>query len=282
MSRSAAEAYASAVKWLIRGGLVVIALLLVLGTGAFLFFDSLVSTSIEKGATYATGVEARVGGVDASPFAGSLAIDDLSIANPPGFRPEPFVSLRSTRAAWENGTILSDSIHVREFVLDGVAVNLERTGGKTNYGAILDHVEKLSSGGGGSQPEAAGEPRSLKIDRLVIRDVETALHIEALGAARSFEVQVPEIVISDFDSSGSTAEIVAKLTRSVINALLESSLKAGQGVFPEDLLKDLGGQLQGIEKILGESTEGLLKDLGTGLEDAQKSLQDVGGLFKKK
>jgi hypothetical protein len=271
----------AAVKWLSRGLLIVIVLLVLIGAGVFLFFDRLVSTSIEKGATYATGVETKVGGVDASPFAGALAIDELSIANPPGFRPEPFVSLRSTRAAWENGTILSDSIHVREFVLDGVSVNLERTGGKTNYGAILDHVEKLAPEKTDSKSEPSGEARNLKIDRLVIRDVKTALHLDIAGVAKSFEVKVPEIVISDFDSSGSTGEIVAKLTRSVINALLKSSLQAGQGIFPEELLKDLGGQLQGLEKMLGEQAEGLLKDL-EGLDGAKKALEEAGGLFKKK
>jgi hypothetical protein len=270
------------VKWLVRGVLIVIALIVVIGGGVFLFFDRLVSASIEKGATHATGVETKVGAVDASPFAGRLAIDELSIANPPGFRPEPFVSLRSTRASWDNGTILSDSIHVREFVLDGVAVNLERTGGKTNYGTILDHVEKLSPKSSDPKPEPTGESRTLKIDRLVIRDVRTALHLDIAGAAQSFEVKVPEIVLTDFDSNGSTGEIVAKLTRAVINALLESSLNAGKGVFPEELLKDLGGQLQGLEKMLGEQAEGLFKDLGTGLDDAKKTLQDAGDLFKKK
>lgn len=276
----------AAVKLILRGALILVALLVVLVAGVFLFFDRIVATSIEKGATYATGVETKVGGIDASPFAGSLSIDDLSVANPPGFRDEPFVSLASTRASWENGTILSDSIHVREFALDGVVVNLERTGGKTNYGTILDHVEKLSPPGSQAPTksgESSGGSRELKIDRLVIRNVRTSLHLSGIaGAAGSYQVEVPEIVLKDFNSRGSTGEIVAKLTRAVIEALLSSSLKAGRNVFPDDLLKDLGGQLEGLEKVLGDQAEGMLKDLGSGLGDAKKTLKDVGGLFKDK
>jgi hypothetical protein len=276
----------AAVKLLLRGALILVVLLVVLGAGVFLFFDRIVAASIEKGATYATGVETKVGGIDASPFAGSFSIDDLSVANPQGFRDEPFVNLASTRASWENGTILSDSIHVREFALDGVVVNLERTGGKTNYGTILDHVEKLSPPSGeppAKSEESSGSSRELKIDRLVIRNVKTALHLSGIaGAAGSFQVEVPEIVIEDFNSRGSTGEIVAKLTRAVIEALLSSSLQAGRNVFPDDLLKDLGGQLEGLEKVLGDQAEGMLKDLDSGIGDAKKALKDVGGLFKGK
>ncbi len=276
----------AAVKFLLRCVLILVALFVVLSAGVFLFFDRLVAASIEKGATHATGVETKVGGIEASPFAGSFSIEDLSIANPPGFRDEPFVSLASTRASWENGTLLSDSIHVREFALDGVVVNLERTGGKTNYGTILDHVEKLSPSSADAPAESAessGSSRELKIDRLVIRDVRTSLHLSGIaGAAGSFQVEVPEVVLKDFNSRGSTGEIVAKLTRAVIEALLSSSLKAGRNVFPDDLLKDLGGQLAGLEKVLGDQAEGTLKDLGIGLDDAKKALKDVGGLFKDK
>jgi hypothetical protein len=274
----------AAVKLLLRGVLILVALLVVLGVGVFFFFDRLVATSIEKGATHATGVDTKVGSVDASPFAGSFAIKELSIANPPGFRDEPFVSLASTSATWENGTILSDAIHVKEFALDGVVVNLERTGGMSNYGTILDHVEKLAPKGGSEPaPDSSGASRALKIDRLVIRNVKTSLHLSGIaGAAGSLKVEVPEIVLKDFDSRGTTSEIVAKLTRAVVDALLSSSLAAGRNVFPAEMLKDLSGQLDGLEKSLGKEAEGLLKDLGTDTDGAKKVLKDVGDLFKKK
>lgn len=269
-------------KLVLRIALVLVVLIVLLGGLAVVFLDRLIGSSIEEGATYATGVETRVGGVDASLFAGALAIDELSIANPPGFRPEPFVRLSSMRAAWENGTILSDAIHVREFVLDGVAVNLELVGTKTNYGAILDHVERLSPAGA-TPKESSGKSRALKIDRIVIRNVKTALHLSGVpGASGSLQAEVPELVVENFDSSGSTGEIVAKLTRVVIEALLSSSLKAGRGVFPDNLVKDLSGELDGLKQALTGQSEGLLKGLEQQLGGAEKLLKDAGGLFKDK
>ena len=86
--------------------LVLLALgVVVLGfAAAWIFLDPLVAKAIEKGATYAAGVETKVGSVDASPLSGRFGIQELSLANPAGFRPEPFVHVGSVRAAWVGGT----------------------------------------------------------------------------------------------------------------------------------------------------------------------------------
>jgi hypothetical protein len=234
-------------KLLFRLG-IALALLLVLVLGAgWLFLGSLVGTAIEKGSTYATGVETRVGHVDASLFSGRFGIDDLSLANPPGFRPEPFFQLRSARAAWENGTLLSDRIEMDELILDGVDVNLERAGGGTNYGAILDHLESISAGGQSkSKPDASAGGRALTIHRIEIRNVRAGLHLTGVPlASGSTEVTIPSIVLNDFSSDGSTTELVAKLTKVLLQAILEEVLRGGKGIFPADILKDLGGPASG-------------------------------------
>jgi hypothetical protein len=89
------------------------------------------------------------------------------------------------------------------------------------------------------------------------------------------DVKVPSIVIEDFRSDGSTTEIIGKLTRKVLQSILESVLKAGKDIFPSDIVKDLGSGLKGV----GDA-------LGTGTKDAAQGLQDVfkgaGDLFMKK
>ena len=58
-------------KRLLVLGLVV----LVLGLAfVWVYFDPLVEKAIEKGATYATGVETQVASVSASPFAGTFGL----------------------------------------------------------------------------------------------------------------------------------------------------------------------------------------------------------------
>ena len=99
--------------------LIGVVLLLVAGVAlAAIFVDSIIQGAVEKGATYATGVETHLGHVSAGIFAGTLELSDLTIANPPGFRAEPFLKLGSAQAAWDNGTLLSDKIEMAAFRLD--------------------------------------------------------------------------------------------------------------------------------------------------------------------
>jgi hypothetical protein len=252
--------------------------LLVLGIGAvWIFFDPLVSSAIEKGATYATGVETKCASVSASPVAGKFGLQGLTLANPPGFRNEPFVSLGSAHAAWQNGTLMSDTIQMDEFVVENVSVNLERTGDGTNYGKILDHLATVT-GGGGKEPEKkepASGKKTLVIKKIEIKNVHAGLHLSGVPiASGSMSVDVPSIVIQDFRSDGSTTEIVAKLTKELIQSILQSVLSAAKGIFPDDIVKDLGSGLKGV----GEA-------LGTGAKKTVEGVQDVlkgaGDIFKK-
>jgi hypothetical protein len=260
-------------KWLA----IVVVVLLVLGVGVtWIFFDPLVSSAIEKGSTYATGVDTKVAHVSASPVAGKFGLEGLSLANPPGFRDEPFVSLGSAHAAWQNGTLLSDTIEMDEFVVQDVVVNLERANGKTNYGTILDHLSQVS--GEKPEPEKKPEPdktkgqKNLIIKKIEIKNVRATLYLPNLP---SIPVTVPSLVIDDFRSNGTTTEIVGKLTSEVLHSILASVLKAGKDIFPADIVNDLGNGLKNVGDVLGSGAKGAAK----GVQDAIKG---AGDLFKKK
>jgi hypothetical protein len=253
----------------------VVVLLLV--AGIWIFLDPLIATGIEKGATYATGVETKVDGVDASLLSGSFGIQGLSLANPPGFREEPFVEMKTARATWQNGTILSERLVMDELVLDGVEVNLERADAGTNYGVILDNLEKLSSKEPGDKAEEPAEGgKQLTIKRIEIKNVHAGLHLSGVPlASGSMSVTIPSIVIEDFSSDGSTTEIVAQLTAELIQGILAQVLAFGKDIFPADMLNDLGKGLGDLGGAIGEGAKEAVK----GIEGA---LKGVGDLFDKK
>jgi len=260
---------------LLRRTLLVLLLLVVVGlAGVWVFLDPLVATAIEKGSTFATGVETSVGSVDASLFAGRFGLKGLRLANPPGFSDDPFLDLGAAMASWQQGTILSQTIEMDELKVENVSVSLERGGSGTNYGKILDHLERLSSGKK-EEPQPAESKEAGK--RLVIRKIEVK-NVRAtlrMSGLPSLEVKVPSIVLRDFASDGSTTELVAKLTKVLLQSILESVLSAGKGIFPDDILKDLGHGLQD----LGGALEAGAKSAVEGLEGALKNAVDV---FKKK
>lgn len=265
-------------KLLLRVLLVAVVLLLLAAGAAFLLIDSIAKTAIERGATYATGVETKVASVDASIFSGQFALEGLSLANPPGFRDEPFVRLGSLRADWQNGSLLSETLEMDTLVVDGVDLNLERGGSGTNYGKILESLEKLSKGEKEPEPAPSEKKRVLAIKRIEIKNVNAGLHLTSGPLPGSMSVSVPSIVIDDFRSDGSTKEIVAKLTRVLLKSILDSVLKAGGGIFPADLLKDLGQQLGSLEFDLEGNAEDVLQDI----QGAIKGAGDILKLPKKK
>lgn len=262
-------------------GLVVLVLLV--GGGALFFIDSIARGAVEKGATYATGVQTKLAKADVGVFSGHLTLEGLDIANPPEFRPEPFLHLESARATWDGSTMLSDEIQMNEFVLDGITANIERTSSKSNYGVILDNLKKLSSGK--AEPpkdEASGAQRHLKIRRIVIRRVDVGLHLSGVvGLSASQKIKVPEIVIEDFDTSGTTMEIVSKVTQAIVHAVMKEIATAGKGLIPADVLQDLGQTLGDLEGALKSGTKEALKGLESTLKDATKGL-GVDDLLKKK
>jgi hypothetical protein len=268
-------------KILLRIVLALFVLAILLVACLFLFIDPIVRGAIEKGTTYATGVETKIDSVDAGFTSGKLSFAGLSIANPPGFRPEPFLRIGHAGSVWQNSTLFSDTIVIDELKLDGLDVNLERADGHTNFGRILDNVGKLSSGAEKpAEPKAgAGSSHTLIVKHILLTNVKCAVHWTGSPlAADSMGVTVPKIELSDFRSDGSTSEIVGKLTKTIVDAVLSSSLEKGQGIWPADLTKDLSGNLATLQA----QAKDLLKGAGKSFEDAGKALEGVKDIFKKK
>jgi hypothetical protein len=269
-------------KLLVRVVLGLVLLLLLAAGAALLFLDPIVGTAIGKGATYATGVEAKVDGVDVGLRDGSFEMTGLDLANPPGFSSPHFLKLGKARAHCDTGTVLSDRIEMQELTLEGLDVALERNAQGSNWSKILDHIEKVS-GPDEEQPEkpSEGSQRSLTIRRIELRGVHVALtlgDVPVVGGTHALDL--PPIVIEDFRTDGSVIEIVSKLTRAIVTSVLEQSARSGGGIFPKDVLASLDQGLAGLrDELRGEARDRLQKELGEG---AGKALDSLEGLLKKK
>lgn len=279
-------------KLLKRLALVVVVLAFLAVAGVVFFFDPLVKGAIERGGSYAFQVPVTARSVSASPFSGRFEMQGLEIANPAGFAPQPFMSLGTVRTTWDEGTVLSDRIVVDELRLEGLALNLERGADRSNFGVLLDSLDRLSSpaSGGGSAPapssggSQSSAQRQVEIRKIVLRDVRATCRVALLGnKAPAAEVAIPEVVVEGFRTDGSTTEIVGAVLRAVVQAALESTLK--DGGLPAEFTRDLRGKLDhlrdsvqnrigsGIEKATqgaGKEIEGALKGASRGIEDLLK------------
>jgi hypothetical protein len=261
-------------KILVRILIGLVALLLVLGLAAFFFLDSIVRGAVEKGGAHATGTQVTLDKADFALTSGKLDLGGLAIQNPEGFKQEPCFSAKTIHAAWQNGTIFSDELVIDEIALDGLTVNLERAGGRTNFGKILQHIQEISGKGGDEKKPApdTGAKRTLVVKHVKITNIGTTVHLEGVPlASGSASVNVPLVELHDFRSDGTTQQIIAKLTGAVVSAVIDATVDAGNATLPKEILGDLKGNLDTLKSQAKDKLKEVEKDLG-GVKD----------IFKKK
>jgi hypothetical protein len=255
-----------------------------------LVMNPLLGKVLRAGVTRATGTETSLASVDLGLVSGRLELEGFAIANPEGFRDEPFLALDQGRVQVATTSLLGDTIEIPSIELSGVQLNVEAHGLSTNYRAILDHMQ-AGSGDEGGEGADDGPQKSLRIDRIVVTDIRCALHLDAPIADGSGAIQVPRVEIEDFASDGSTSHNVAKLSRALVEALLEAVLEEGGDLFPGEILTDLKGELGDLRATLEDGARGVIESIGDGapLEkvgaDVAGAAQEVGatlkGLFDK-
>ena len=160
-------------KKLLIAMLIFVVLIVLAAIGVFLYLDSAAKAAVEKGGTYAMGVNTTLKSADVKPFAGQFAMDGLNVANPDGFDSKHFMTLGTGDVALSLGSLMDATIRLPLLKLSDSDMNLEKKDGKANYQTILDNLKKLS-------PEKP-DPNAKKyvIETVEIRDVN--VHVNMLG-----------------------------------------------------------------------------------------------------
>lgn len=262
-------------------GVVLVAGVLLLVVVAFAALDSIAKAAIEKGGSYATGVETTVVTTDIGVFAGTFEMKGFDINNPEGFTSPHFLAMADTRVALSVGSLAGETIRLPELRLSGIDVYLEGAGSAANYNKILANLKRFESGDkpkGDKGKAKDGAGKSFVIDSVTIDGVK--VNVAGIpGLAQTVgdvTIDVPKIELTGVGSQGgmSLAEIVNLLVKTVLSATIE----AGGGIIPADILNDLGGQLAQLESLgdLGITAIGDVGDIAGQIgEEATKALDDA-------
>jgi AsmA protein len=143
--------------------LVVIAVLIVLVLVApFLIPVNQFRPTIEEKASTALGRKVDVGNLSLSLFSGSLAADNLAIADDPKFSKSPFLSAKSIRVGVELlPLILHKDLVITNIVIDSPEVSLLRgPGSEWNYSSFGASAAKAQGKQGTPTPQQAPTPQT--------------------------------------------------------------------------------------------------------------------------
>lgn len=255
------------------GVVIVIAIAL---AAAWFYIDAIAKTAVERGATYALGVDTRVDSVSVNLLGGTVRMDGLTVGNPEGFKTPHLVRSGRFDLAVVPGSLMKDTIEVSRFELDGLDMNIEqKLGTGTNVSVILDNVK---TPGGGKEPDKAETEggTKVKVDRIVIRNV--VAHVQVLpvgGKASTLDVKIPEIVMTDVTGDNAQGIAVSELVRRLMPAILAAVVDKGKGILPDADLDKLSGNVAAASQAIGQGAAKLVEKVGG---QAGKLLE---GIFKK-
>ena len=267
-------------------GLVVV--LLLLAVGVVVYIDSIAKAAIERGATYALGVETTLGSADVKLLSGSFAMGDLTIANPQGFESPYFTHLGAGDVEVAIKTLRQETVQLPTLTLTNLEMYLDKKEGKANYDVILENLKRFESQ---EDDEHTSGGKKYIIDEVVIKNIMVHVQLLPLGGnLTKLDVPIDEIRLENVGSEEHQGVAMSRLTSAIIKGMLIAIVQKGGGLIPGDILGDLGQGLGSLTDMGLDAATGLgerFKDAGGGLDevtegigDALKGLGDgLGGLL---
>jgi len=243
-------------------------LVIVGGVLVGLFADRAVKVGIEKGGSAALPVAVKVGRADLSIPGGKLALHDLSVDNPEGYKYEHLLELKKGLVAVNIGSLMSDTVKIKQITLDGAVIVLEQKGLLQNN--IKDIIKAMPKA-----PQTADEVegKKLRIDELVISNTTVKVKLLPVpGKVDTIPLELSTIRMTNLggDDKLSTPVLVGK----ILSAIFSGIASQGKGILPDNLVNDLSG-------VLGKTLD-LGKDvMKEGAEAGKKLLEGAGDASKK-
>ena len=257
-----------------KRGLVIGGVAVVLAVGILVYFvftglGAAIKAAVEEVGPRVTGTSVSLSDAEVDVTAGRGALRGLSIGNPSGFETDHAFQLGEISVSLDTSTVTSDTIVVREIVIDKPDVTYEYDfgAGTSNIEAIQKNVQAFAGPGGGSSESSGGGPK-LVIENLYVRDANVALSAKGMEGKKASQT-LPEIHLTDIgkDSGGASPGEVAQQVLAAVTDRISgfvSGLDLGS-LLDVDVDALTKGATEALEQGVGEA----MKEAG-GMGDAAK------------
>ena len=229
-----------------------------------LFADRAVRVGIESSATKTLNVGVSVSNVDLSIMAGKLALQNLLINNPPGYRHDKLLQLKNAEIEIDVKSLLSDVVNIREIKLDGVNVVLEqRDISRNNLQDVITSIRSASK---------EGEGKSLRVDNLEMSNITVQMKLlpdTAQDDTITLELSPIRMTNLGRDNKLDLADLSGEIVLAIANRVVEQ----GVGILPKDIITTLTPTLDktiDLSTRIIESTEDIGKEITEGIKSLLK------------
>jgi Na+-transporting methylmalonyl-CoA/oxaloacetate decarboxylase gamma subunit len=237
------------------GVVVVLGLLVFVFTG----LGAAIKSVVENVGSAVTQTDVKLASADVSVTSGEGQLKGLVVGNPKGYSTPSAIELGEIKVSLDTATVTSDTVVIKEVLIDGPHLTYELGPGGSNIGVIQENVAAFGGGGGGKGGKPSGgakEPSGGRaeggtkviIENLIVRNGRVDVSASFLKG-QSVGAGLAEIHLRDIgkSSGGATA---AEVTQQLLGALTESALDAVAGL-----------NIEGLKKGVGEALGGAVKDI---------------------
>ena len=227
-----------------------------------LFADRAVRVGIESSATKTLNVGVSVSNVDLSIMAGKLALQNLLINNPPGYRHNKLLQLKNAEIEIDVKSLLSDVVNIREIKLDGLNVVLEQRGiSGNNLQDVINSIRNASK---------EDEGKSLRVDNVEMSNITVQMKLPSVPAQDdTITLELSPIQMTNLgrDNKMDMADLSGEIVLAIANRVVEQ----GVGVLPKDIITTLTPSLDKTIDLSTRIIEGT-EDIGKEITEGLKSL----------
>ena len=232
--------------------------ILLLAGGGFLIYkslgslDQLIKSAVENVGSDMLQAKVKLGGVSLDIQSGEAGLTGLFVGNPAGYKTDYAMKLEQLKLTLDLESLTSDTILVKEVLVQAPALIYEKKDGVSKFDALLKNVKDYTgSGGGGGKAPGNDDSPKLIIEDLYINDASAAISYQIMQG-KTLSVNPPNIHLRDIgkDKGGATpAEVVSEVIGQMTGGISTA----------------LGGVVDGAGKVLEKGKEGI-KNVGDKLK----------------
>jgi uncharacterized protein involved in outer membrane biogenesis len=228
-----------AIKW---GVLALVLVIVAAVVGTYLYLDSIVKYAVETQGSKQMNLKTELDGASVGLLRGKVGLDDLKIANPPGFTAPHLFTLDGLHVNAPIGQLRGNPKRIATITLDKPKLVIERSAdGKFNFRQAIEQMPKGPTGP--SEPRAPQEPKpaeeemKLIIDDLTIKDATVVIRpgLDIPGLAKELTVTVPTVSMKNIGNAEGTQNGAAMrdVAQQVITVLAANA--SNSNMLPEQL-----------------------------------------------
>ena len=239
------------VKW---GALAVVLVVVIALAVVYFRLSSIIVYAVESQGSKQMNLKTELDGASVGLLGGEVDLDDLTIANPPGFSPGHLFSLDGLDVKAPLGQLRGNPKRISSITLDEPRLLVERSAdGRFNFKAAIDQMPKSPAPTDPQPTEPAGEEMKLIIDELTVKDASVVIRpgLNLPGVAKEFTVTVPTIVMKNIgnDDSAQNGAAMRDVAQQVITVLAANA--SNSSALPEELRKLMDLDVKALAAELG-------------------------------